>query len=31
MKEAVSRFNHEATAAAYIKRYEQMLETGVTA
>jgi starch synthase len=31
MKEAVSRFNHEATAAAYIKRYEQMLETEVTA
>jgi starch synthase len=31
MKEATSRFNHEATAAAYIKRYEQMLEMEVTA
>ena len=31
MKEAVARFNHEATAAAYIKQYEQMLETEVTA
>ncbi|MCW1922611.1 glycogen/starch synthase [Luteolibacter arcticus] len=31
MKESAARFNHEATAAAYIKRYEQMLETEVTA
>lgn len=31
MRESVQRFNHEATAAAYIRRYEQMLRTTVTA
>ena len=30
MKEATARFNHEATAAEYIKRYEQMLDTALT-
>lgn len=30
MRESAARFNHEQTAAAYIKRYEQMLQTTVT-
>lgn len=31
MRESAARFNHETTAAAYIKRYEQMLQRTVTA
>lgn len=31
MRESAARFNHETTAAAYIRRYEQMLQTSVTA
>ena len=31
MRESAARFNHETTAAAYIRRYEQMLQTTVTA
>ncbi|QJE95490.1 glycogen synthase [Luteolibacter luteus] len=31
MREATARFNHEATAADYIRRYEEMLQTTVTA
>lgn len=31
MRESAARFNHEQTAAAYIKRYEQMLQQSVTA
>jgi starch synthase len=30
MREAAARFNHEATAAAYIRRYEQMLGARIT-
>jgi glycogen synthase len=30
MREAAAQFNHEATAAAYIRRYEQMLGTRIT-
>ena len=30
MRESAARFNHEQTAADYIKRYEQMLQTTVT-
>ncbi|WP_193210644.1 glycogen synthase [Luteolibacter marinus] len=31
MTESAQRFNHETTAAAYIKRYEEMLQSTVTA
>lgn len=31
MRESAARFNHEATAADYIRRYEEMLQTTVTA
>lgn len=31
MRESAARFNHTTTAAAYIKRYEQMLQSTVTA
>ena len=31
MRESAAKFNHEATAADYIRRYEQMLQTTVTA
>jgi starch synthase len=31
MRESAARFNHETTAADYIRRYEQMLQTTVTA
>jgi ADP-glucose type glycogen/starch synthase len=30
MRESAARFNHEATAAAYIKRYEEMLQRRLT-
>lgn len=30
MKESAARFNHETTAAAYIRRYEEMLQKTVT-
>lgn len=30
MRESTARFNHEQTAAVYIKRYERMLQTTVT-
>jgi hypothetical protein len=30
MRESTARFNHQQTAAAYIKRYEQMLQAPVT-
>jgi ADP-glucose type glycogen/starch synthase len=30
MRESAARFNHQQTAAAYIKRYEQMLQAPVT-
>ena len=30
MHESAARFNHEQTAADYIKRYEQMLQQSVT-
>lgn len=30
MRQSAARFNHEQTAAAYIKRYEQMLQRSVT-